>query len=200
MTPITRGFHGKRPKADPSRIPPGQYHERGFPVLSATPTPRVDLSGWTFTIDGAVGSSLSWTWQEFMDLPSETPTVDIHCVTKWSKLDTTWRGVSLDTLLASADTEAEYVTAWSDGGYTTNLPLADLTGGRAWVADEYDGDALAPEHGGPARLLVPHLYFWKSAKWIRGLTLTFDDQPGFWERYGYHNHGDPWLEQRYQGD
>ena len=126
--------------------------------------------------------------------------VDIHCVTKWSKLDTNWRGVSIDTLLASIETEAKYVTAWSDGGYTTNLALEDLTGGRAWVAYEYDGEPLDPEHGGPARLLVPHLYFWKSAKWLRGLRLTRDDKPGFWENYGYHNHGDPWLEQRYRGD
>jgi DMSO/TMAO reductase YedYZ molybdopterin-dependent catalytic subunit len=169
-------------------------------VLSAGPTARVDLSDWTFTIDGALDTALSWTWEEFLALPSETPTVDIHCVTKWSKLDTTWRGVSVDTLLKEAQTEAEYVTAWSDGGYTTNLPLQDLTGGRAWVVYEYNGESLAPEHGGPARLLVPHLYFWKSAKWVRGLTLSFDDQPGFWEQYGYHNHGDPWLEQRYQGD
>jgi DMSO/TMAO reductase YedYZ molybdopterin-dependent catalytic subunit len=200
LAPITRGFHGRRPTADPARIPPGQYLERGFPVLSAGPTPRVDLSDWSFAIDGALDSPRQWTWEEFVALPSETPTVDIHCVTKWSKLDTTWRGVSLDRLLEQAHTEAKYVTAWSDGGYTTNLPLEDLMGGRAWVVYEYNGESLAPEHGGPARLLVPHLYFWKSAKWVRGLTLTLDDQPGFWEQYGYHNHGDPWLEQRYQGD
>jgi DMSO/TMAO reductase YedYZ molybdopterin-dependent catalytic subunit len=127
-------------------------------------------------------------------------TVDIHCVTKWSKLDTTWRGVSLDTVLARVQTEAGFLTAWSDGGYTTNLALEDVRDGRAWVAYEYGGEPLEPEHGGPARLLVPHLYFWKSAKWLRGLTLTVEDQPGFWEGYGYHNHGDPWLEQRYQGD
>ena len=200
LAPITRGFHGRRPTVDPSRIPPGQYLERGFPVLSAGPTPRVDLSAWSFAIDGALQAALSWTWEEFIALPAENPTVDIHCVTKWSKLDTTWRGVSLDTLLEEAHTGAAYVTVWSDGGYTTNLPLEDLTGGRAWVVYEYNGEPLAPEHGGPARLLVPHLYFWKSAKWVRGLTLTLDDQPGFWEQYGYHNHGDPWLEQRYQGD
>ena len=128
------------------------------------------------------------------------PTVDIHCVTKWSKQDTTWKGVSVDTLLEPIETEAEYLTAWCDGGYTTNLPLDDVTGGKAWVAYEYGGEPLHPEHGGPARLLVPHLYFWKSAKWVRGLTLTHDDEPGFWETHGYHNHGDPWLEQRYQGD
>jgi DMSO/TMAO reductase YedYZ molybdopterin-dependent catalytic subunit len=200
MSPISRGFHGRRPAADPSRIPPGQYLTTDFPVLSAGPTPRTDLANWTFTIDGAVNSKVAWSWEELTDLPSETPMVDIHCVTKWSKLDTRWRGVSVDTLLNGIETEAEYLTAWSDGGYTTNLAVRDVTGGQAWVAYEFGGEALEPEHGGPARLLVPHLYFWKSAKWVRGLTLTRRDEPGFWEGYGYHNHGDPWLEQRYQGD
>jgi DMSO/TMAO reductase YedYZ molybdopterin-dependent catalytic subunit len=171
-----------------------------FPVLSAGPTPHTPLDEWSFTIDGAVDEPLSWPWEEFLALPSETVTVDIHCVTKWSKLDTTWRGVSVDTLLEGVATAAEYVTAWSDGGYTTNLALEDVTDGRGWVAYQFEGRPLDPEHGGPARLLVPHLYFWKSAKWVRGLTLTLDDEPGFWETYGYHNHGDPWLEQRYQGD
>ncbi|MCW2953902.1 MAG: sulfite oxidase-like oxidoreductase [Conexibacter sp.] len=200
MAPITRGFLGRRPDVDPTRIPPGQYFERGFPVLSAGPTPRPDLAAWSFTIDGAVGRSASWSWDDFMALPKETFTVDIHCVTKWSKLDTAWGGVSLDTLLDGVETQAEYVTAWSEGGYTTNVPLADLRGGRAWVAYEYDGAPLEPEHGGPARLLVPHLYFWKSAKWVRGLTVTVQDQPGFWEQNGYHNYGDPWREQRYWSD
>jgi DMSO/TMAO reductase YedYZ molybdopterin-dependent catalytic subunit len=200
MSPISRGFHGRRPAADPSRIPPGQYLTTDFPVLSAGPTPRTDLANWTFTIDGAVNGKVAWTWEELTDLPSETPMVDIHCVTKWSKLDTRWRGVSVDTLLEGIETEGEYLTAWSDGGYTTNLALQDVTGGQAWVAYEFGGEALEPEHGGPARLLVPKLYFWKSAKWVRGLTVTRRDEPGFWEGYGYHNHGDPWLEQRYQGD
>jgi DMSO/TMAO reductase YedYZ molybdopterin-dependent catalytic subunit len=200
MAPISRGFHGRRPAADPSRIPPGQYLTTDFPVLSAGPTPRTDLAKWTFTVDGEVSAKAAWSWEELTDLPSETPMVDIHCVTKWSKLDTRWRGVSVDTLLSGIETEAEYLTVWSDGGYTTNLALQDVTGGQAWVAYEFGGEALEPEHGGPARLLVPHLYFWKSAKWVRGLTLTRRDEPGFWEGYGYHNHGDPWLEQRYQGD
>ncbi len=201
MTPISRGFTGRRrPVADASRVPPGQYLTDDFPVLSAGPTPHTPLDEWSFTIDGAVDRSQSWSWAELMALPPETFTVDIHCVTKWSKLDTGWTGVSVDTLLAEIQTPAGYVTAWSDGGYTTNLPLLDVTGGRAWVVYEYDGQPLHPEHGGPARLLVPHLYFWKSAKWVRGLTLTVNDEPGFWENYGYHNHGDPWLEQRYQGD
>jgi DMSO/TMAO reductase YedYZ molybdopterin-dependent catalytic subunit len=169
-------------------------------VLSAGPTPQTPLQEWGFTIRGAVDRPVSWTWAEFVALPAETVTVDIHRVTKWSKLDTNWKGVSVDTLLGAADTEAEYLTAWSDGGYTTNLTIDDVAGGKARVAYEYGGEPLEPEHGGPARLLVPHLYFWKSAKWVRGLTLAPDDEPGFWETYGYHNHGDPWLEQRYQGD
>ncbi len=201
MSPISRGFLGRRRSdADPSRVPPGQYVTHDFPVLSAGPTPHTPLDQWSFTIQGVVDKSASWPWQEFLALPSESLTVDIHCVTKWSKLDTTWKGVSVDTLLEGLDTSAEYLTAYCDGGYTTNLALADVTGGQAWVAYEYAGEPLEPEHGGPARLLVPHLYFWKSAKWVRGLTLTLQDEPGFWENYGYHNHGDPWLEQRYQGD
>jgi DMSO/TMAO reductase YedYZ molybdopterin-dependent catalytic subunit len=181
-------------------VPPGQYVTGDFPVLSAGPTPHTDLEQWTFEVRGAVSSPSVWTWDELRALPSETVTVDIHCVTKWSKLDTEWTGVSLDTLLADVETEAEYVLAFSDGGYTTNLPLEDLTDGKAWIAFEYDGEPLDPEHGGAARLLVPHLYLWKSAKWIRGLELSDDDQPGFWEGYGYHNYGDPWREQRYWGD
>jgi DMSO/TMAO reductase YedYZ molybdopterin-dependent catalytic subunit len=171
-----------------------------FPVLSAGPTPHTPLSEWTFTIRGAVDEPLTWTWDEFRALPSETRTVDIHCVTKWSKLDTVWTGVSLDTLLEPVETSADYVLAFCDGGYTTNLPLEDVTGGKAWIAYEFGGEPLDPEHGGPARLLVPHLYFWKSAKWVRGLELRDNDKPGFWETYGYHNYGDPWKEQRYAGD
>jgi len=121
-------------------------------------------------------------------------------VTTWSKLDTQWTGVSVDTLLAGVATDVQYLTAWCDGGYTTNLPLADVTGGKAWVVHTYDGQPLEPEHGGPARLLVPHLYFWKSAKWLRGLRLTANDEPGFWEQNGYHMYGDPWREQRYWSD
>jgi DMSO/TMAO reductase YedYZ molybdopterin-dependent catalytic subunit len=201
MSPISRGFTGRRRSdADPSRVPPGQYVTQDFPVLSAGPTPHTPLDRWSFTIDGEVEQPVSWTWDEFLALPAETPTTDIHCVTKWSKLDTTWKGVSVDTLLGHVDTAAQYLTAWSDGGYTTNVALEDVTDGKAWVAYEFGGEPLESEHGGPARLLVPHLYFWKSAKWVRGLRLTQDDEPGFWEGYGYHNHGDPWLEQRYQGD
>ena len=201
MAIINRGFRGRKRQTGAGLIPPGQYLVDDFPVLSAGPTPHTDLQRWDFTIIDETGRQAArWTWDEFTALPTETVTVDIHCVTKWSKLATNWTGVSVDTLLEAIETDAEYVIAFADGGYTTNLPLADVTDGQAWVAFDFDGAPLEAEHGGPARLLVPHLYFWKSAKWLRGLTLTADDEPGFWEGYGYHNHGDPWLEQRYQGD
>jgi DMSO/TMAO reductase YedYZ molybdopterin-dependent catalytic subunit len=201
MPPIvSRGFHGKRRDEPRDRVPPGQYLTDGFPVLSAGPTPRTPLDQWTFSIVGELDEPRTWTWEQFRALPSDDVTVDIHCVTKWSKLDTEWEGVSLDTLLDGIDTSAEYAVAYSDGGYTTNLPLEDLVGGKAWIAFGYDGEPLDPEHGGPARLLVPHLYFWKSAKWVRGIALRGDDEPGFWEELGYHIYGDPWLEQRYAGD
>src|SRR6266568_4667572 len=168
---FSRGFRGRRQKSDESgRIPPGQYLERGFPVLSAGPTPHTQLSTWDFSIVGEV------------DHPTH------------------WEGVSVDTLLAQVEYDASYVLAFSDGGYTTNLPLEEVLDGKAWVVDTYEGQPLAPQHGGPARLLVPHLYFWKSAKWVRGLRLIDQDEPGFWESLGYNNHGDPWKEERYQGD
>jgi DMSO/TMAO reductase YedYZ molybdopterin-dependent catalytic subunit len=198
---ISRGFRGKRrDTASSSRVPPGQHVVGDFPVLSAGPTPRVPLTEWTFSIAGEVDEPKRWTWDEFRKLPSETFTVDIHCVTKWSKLDTAWTGVSLDTILEQIETAADYAVAYSDGGYTTNLPVDDLTGRKAWIAFEYDGQPLHPEHGGPARLLVPHLYLWKSAKWVRGISLQNEDEPGFWESNGYHLRGDPWREQRYWGD
>ncbi|MDX6539310.1 MAG: hypothetical protein QOI71_920 [Gaiellales bacterium] len=201
MTFISRGFHRRQAEPDQEgRVPPGQYLTRDFPVLSAGPTSRRLLESWSFSIEGEIDEPRRWTWDELRTLPSENITRDIHCVTKWSKLDTHWEGVSLDALLANVETKAEFVMAFSDGGYTTNLPLADVTGGKAWLAFAYDGAPLAPEHGGPARLLVPHLYFWKSAKWVRGLRLLLEDQPGFWEGYGYHDYGDPWREQRYRGD
>jgi len=201
MAIVSRGFRGRpRRDVDPARIPPGQYVVDDFPVLSAGATPRTALDEWSFTISGEVDEPVSWSWEELIALPAETFTADIHCVTKWSKLDTTWKGVSVDTLLEGVDTEADYLTAWCDGDYTTNLAVEDVTGGRAWIAYEYGDEPLEPEHGGPARLLVPHLYLWKSAKWVRGLTLTADDEPGFWEAAGYHNRGDPWQEQRYWSD
>ncbi len=202
MSPISRGFHGRRSEeaAAPGRVPPGQYVTHDFPVLSAGPTPHVPTQAWTFSIRQAGEVVKSWTWQEMRALPAETVTADIHCVTRWSKLDTQWEAVSIDTLLEQAAAEAAFVLAFSDGGYSTNLPIDDVTGGRAWLAFGYDGEPLDPEHGGPARLLVPHLYFWKSAKWVRGLELLDQDEPGFWETYGYHMYGDPWREQRYAGD
>jgi DMSO/TMAO reductase YedYZ molybdopterin-dependent catalytic subunit len=201
MPPISRGFKGRRrPDVDTTRLPPGQYLTPDFPVLTAGPTPHTPLEEWSLTIDGAVDGARTWSWSELLELPSETFTTDIHCVTKWSKFDTGWTGVSVDTLLADVATEAEFLSAWCDGDYTTNLALEDVTDGKAWVVHTYDGEPLEPEHGGPARLLVPHLYFWKSAKWVRRLTLLLDDEPGFWEAAGYHNRGDPWREQRYWGD
>ncbi|MBV9279364.1 MAG: sulfite oxidase-like oxidoreductase [Chloroflexi bacterium] len=198
---ISRGFRRRRREDDEGgRLPPGQYTVKNFPVLSAGPTPHTPLARWDFSIEGDVDQPKRWTWDEFRALPRETITRDIHCVTRWSRFDTEWEGVSVDTLLDSVEHGASFVVAFCDGGYTTNLPLEDVTGGKAWVVDTYDGEPLEPEHGGPARLLVPHLYFWKSAKWVRGLRLLDEDEPGFWETLGYHNRGDPWLEQRYWGD
>jgi DMSO/TMAO reductase YedYZ molybdopterin-dependent catalytic subunit len=201
MGHVSRGFRGKRKEErDDSRLPPGQYLVEGFPVLSAGPTPYTPLEEWTFSIAGDVSEPKTWSWEEFRALPSESIRTDIHCVTKWSKLDTSWEGVSIDTLLEDVEHDATHVLARCDGGYTTNLPLEDLVDGQAWIAFAYDGEPLEPEHGGPSRLLVPHLYFWKSAKWIRELRLMDGDEPGFWETYGYHMYGDPWREQRYSGD
>jgi DMSO/TMAO reductase YedYZ molybdopterin-dependent catalytic subunit len=201
MTFISRGFRGRRrPDVPAGRLPPGQYLVDGFPVLSAGPTPRTPLEEWDFSIVGEVAEPKRWTWEEFRSLPTEAVTTDIHCVTKWSKLDTVWEGVSIDTLLAAVEHDASFATAFCDGGYTTNVPLEDLVDGKAWIAFAYGGEPLEPEHGGPARLLVPHLYFWKSAKWVRGLRLMEEDEPGFWEALGYHMYGDPWREQRYSGD
>ena len=201
MSFVSRGFTGRRQRdADAARVPPGQYVTTDYPVLSAGPTPHTPLEQWDFMITGELDEPRRWTWEELRSLPSEEITRDIHCVTKWSKLDTVWRGVSVDTLLADIETSAEYVLQTADGAYTTNLPLEDVTGGKAWLVYEYDGEPLEAEHGGPARMLVPHLYFWKSAKWVRGLELRTVDEPGFWEGYGYHNCGDPWREQRYAGD
>ena len=198
---FTRGFKGRRAR-DP-RLPPGQYDAgNDWPVLTAEATPNLSTDKWTFEIEGLVGKPVTWTWAEIMALPTSDFMGDIHCVTTWSKLGVRFRGVSVDTLLEAAQPlpSASYVLASSTTGYTTNLPLADVTNGQAWVVWEYDGKPLARDHGGPARLLVPHLYFWKSAKWVSGLKLLDHDEPGFWEQNGYHDRGDPWKEQRYQGD
>ena len=201
--PITRGFLGKRRTERPDRLPPGQYDTgSSWPTLTAEATPRLDVGTWTMTVDGLVDRPQSWTWDEVHALPGSTYVGDIHCVTTWSKFDMTFAGVSVDTLLEAAgpQPEARFVMAHSTTGYTTNLPLADVTGAKAWVVWEVDGKPLPTGHGGPVRLLVPHLYFWKSAKWVTRLELMARDRPGFWEQNGYHDRGDPWLEQRYQGD
>jgi DMSO/TMAO reductase YedYZ molybdopterin-dependent catalytic subunit/ferredoxin-NADP reductase len=194
---ISRGFTGRGGTVNP-RLPPGQYAERGFPVMSVAPTPTVRTTTWRFTITTETGEERSWDWDQFRSLPADDITTDLHCVTNWSKLDTKWRGVSLDTLLGDLDTSATYVMAEGADGYTANLPLADLRGGQAWIVYSYDGGPIAPEHGGPARLLIPHLYLWKSAKWLTGLRLMREDERGFWEDLGYHDYGDPWREQRYR--
>lgn len=193
---VSPGFTG-RPRKQSVELPPGQYLTHDFPVLSAGPTPRIDTERWEFTITTESGDRRRWNWRALHELPIETVRTDLHCVTRWSKLGTTWRGVSMDGLLADVDTSAQFAMATCYGGYTTNLPLTDLLDGKAWIVFEYDGAPLHPEHGGPARLLVPHLYLWKSAKWIAGLRLMDRDAPGFWEGLGYHDRGDPWLEQRY---
>ena len=201
--PVTRGFFRRRPEGPAGRLPPGQYDVGGgWPVLTAEATPKVDLDSWTIRVDGLVDRPTTWTWQEVQQLPRSTYTGDIHCVTTWSKFDVAVSGISVDDLLTAAGPkpEAAFVMAHSSTGYTTNLPLSDVTDGKAWIVWEYGGKPLAREHGGPVRMLVPHLYFWKSAKWISRLELMREDQPGFWERNGYHDRGDPWREQRYQGD
>jgi DMSO/TMAO reductase YedYZ molybdopterin-dependent catalytic subunit len=199
---ISRGFSGHRrtPAELAARLPPGQYFESGFPVLTAGPTPDVHTETWRLRIDGMVAKQQEWTWEQFAQLPFESVPCDIHCVTKWSKLGTSFGGVSLDTLLPPAEPLAAYAMIWSYGGYTTNLAIDDLTGGKAWVVTEHEGEPLPRQHGGPARLLVPHLYFWKSAKWVAGLRVMDHNEPGFWEMNGYHIRGDPWKEQRYWND
>lgn len=193
---ISSGFHGKNRTGNPA-LPPGQYETGSFPVLTAGPAPYVARADWEFFITTETGQRRAWSWDEFLALPQVEIRTDIHCVTSWSKLGTLWRGVSLDTLFGDVETSSEFTTVHSFGGYTTNVPLQDLLEGQAWVAWEFDGEPLERAHGGPARLLVPHLYFWKSAKWINGIELMPHDVPGFWESNGYHIYGDPWREERY---
>ncbi|WIX83660.1 sulfite oxidase-like oxidoreductase [Amycolatopsis carbonis] len=199
----TRGFIGRQRSSRDPRLPPGQYDAgKDWPVLHAEATPSIDTANWTFTIDGLVDTPTSWTWDEIHALEPDRYEGAIHCVTTWSKFGMTFDGVSIDTLLeiTGVRDEAAYVMARSHTGYTTNLPIEDVVDGRAWVVWDVNGAPLDDIHGGPARLLVPHLYFWKSAKWVSGLKFMAEDEQGFWERNGYHDHGDPWLEQRYQGD
>lgn len=196
MSFITRGFSGRNRERD-ERLPPGQTLVEDWPVLSAGVTPQIDPEDWSFEITDETGTEHTWNWDQMQALGLEDITVDIHCVTHWSKLGMSWRGVSLDKVFENVESQYDYVMAHSYGGYTTNVPLEDLLDGKAWIAFEADGEPLDPEHGGPVRLLVPHLYFWKSAKWLRGMTMMPTDDPGFWEQSGYHIHGDPWLEERY---
>ncbi|MDM7885544.1 MULTISPECIES: molybdopterin-dependent oxidoreductase [Curtobacterium] len=196
MATFTRGFGGRRDDRDDPRIPPGQTLVRDWPVLSAGATPDIAPADWSFSIR-TEGGLHTWTWDEVHALGVEDVTVDIHCVTHWTKLDMPWRGVPLDRLFAQVETSLDFCTVHSFGGYTTNVPRDELLGGRSWIAFEADGEPLTPEHGGPARLLVPHLYFWKSAKWVRGIVMQAEDEPGFWENAGYNMHGDPWKEERY---
>jgi DMSO/TMAO reductase YedYZ molybdopterin-dependent catalytic subunit len=201
--PVTRGFFEPDAKNHVDRLPPGQYDVGGgWPVLTAEASPTVDLARWRLAVDGLVERPMTWSWDEVHALPRSTYFGDIHCVTAWSKFDISFSGVSVDEFLSAARPlpSARFVIAHSSTGYTTNLPLTDLSDGKAWIAWEVDGKPLPRQHGGPARLLVPHLYFWKSAKWVSRLELVTEDRPGFWERNGYHDRGDPWLEQRYQGD
>lgn len=200
---VTRGFGGRRPSADVAeRLPPGQFLTEDFPVLSAGPTPRVDLATWKFTLKVRAQPAKAWNWQEFSALPQSKMTRDIHCVTAWSKFDTAWEGVLIDDILADAGIEPPtgFTLVHGYDGYDTNVPTADLIGGKAMVALKYEGKPIPAEHGGPARLLVPHLYFWKSAKWVNGLQFTDTDTLGFWELRGYHRYGDPFREQRYTDD
>jgi len=193
------GFLGRRREHD-DRVPPGQYVTHDFPVLTAGPTEVVPSDRWQLTVsDGTTSETFDWDALHALGL--QTLTTDIHCVTHWSKLGTTWRGVPVPTLLEAAGVDdLPYALVTSYGGYTTNVPLEDLVDRDAMVAVEFEGEPLRPEHGGPVRLLVPHLYFWKSAKWLTRIELLDYDHPGFWEVAGYHNHGDPFLEQRYHGD
>jgi DMSO/TMAO reductase YedYZ molybdopterin-dependent catalytic subunit len=199
----TRGFTG-RPKPDGpgGRVPPGQHLVQDFPVLSAGPTPKIAREDWSFTLKAGPRPIKTWDWAAFNALPRTTLIRDIHCVTTWSKLDTRWEGVLVDDILKDAEIEppTPFTLAYTFDGYSTNVPWADLTRDKAMVALTYDGEPLEADHGGPARLLVPHLYLWKSAKWISGLQFTARDEAGFWELRGYHNHGDPWREQRFRGD
>ena len=201
--PISRGFRGRRPEAHTERIPPGQHLTSDFPVLSAGPTPHTDLESWSFSLYDGDTVLAEWSWVDFEALRQTSVKLDIHCVTTWSKLDTQWQGVTIDTLFDAAGLSqppTSFTMISSDGDYRTNIPIEDLIGGKAMVATRYEDNPLAPEHGGPARLLVPHLYFWKSAKWVRRLQFIARDKPGFWEELGYHMYGDPWREERYAGD
>ena len=187
---------------DEARLPPGQYHTKRFPVLHAGSVPDVDLDAWDFTIDGLVADEMRWDWQQFMELPTISTIADIHCVTKWTKFDTSWDGVSVREIWDRIDPapNATHVMVHAYHGFTANLPVEDFLAEGNLFAHTFDGEPLELNHGYPLRLVVPHLYFWKSVKWVRGFTVMDHDEPGFWERNGYHMYGDPFKEQRYWGD
>ena len=181
------------------RIPPGQKVTERWPIFTYGSTPRIDPKEWKFIVAGAVEEEMAFTWEELSALPQAAVVTDVHCVTGWTKLDNEWRGVPFREMarLVLPKPEAQHVMAHCYGGYTTNIPLTDLMRDDVLLAHTHNGQPLAPEHGGPLRLVIPHLYFWKSAKWLRGLLFIPDERPGFWEQYGYHIRGDPWKEERY---
>ena len=181
------------------RIPPNQAATRKFPVMTAGKTPDIDTANWSFAIKSGPRTLASWSWAEFNALPQTRWRGDIHCVTRWSKFDTEWQGVLIDHLLAAAGIEApsQFTLFTGHEGYSTNLLLSDIVDGQAMIATQFDGRPLEREHGGPARLLVPQLYFWKSAKWVKSMQFTAKEESGFWELRGYHQRGDPWSEERY---
>lgn len=186
----------------PDRLPPGQYHTKRFPVLQAGSIPKVDLSTWDFVIDGLVAEPKRWVWDDMSAMVRASMTADIHCVTKWSKFDTEWTGIPVRQIwnLIDPSPDARFVMVNAYHGFTANLPLDDFLAETSMFATAFGGEPLTLDHGYPMRLVVPHLYFWKSVKWVRGFTVTADDAPGFWERNGYHMYGDPFQEQRYWGD
>jgi DMSO/TMAO reductase YedYZ molybdopterin-dependent catalytic subunit len=187
---------------DPARIPPGQYLTERFPVLHAGVVPRVDLASWDFRVEGLVERPVRWSYGDIRSMTPVTRTFDIHCVTKWSRLDTEWEGVAVREVMAGVTLrpEASFVLVLAEHGFTANLPLGDFLREENLFAYRYGGEELEPDHGWPLRLVVPHLYFWKSVKWVRGVRFLDHDEPGFWERNGYHMYGDPFREQRYWGD
>ena len=186
------------PRQEP-RLPPGQVKTDKWPVLHYGSVPKVDLATWDLTVDGLVERPLKWNWEEFQKLPRLKVHSDIHCVTRWSRYDNLWDGVSIREVMALAGvkSEARFVIIHAEQGFTTNLPLAELAQDDVLLADKHDGEALTPDHGWPLRLVVPRRYFWKSAKWVRRLEFSVRDAPGFWERNGYHNEADPWREERF---
>lgn len=206
ITPRAFGERGRRRAQrlgiDPARLPPGQSPTEKFPVMTIGATPDLDTATWSFSVHGLVAEPFALRWEALLALPQVELTTDLHCVTRWSKFGTTWAGVRVADLLARARPRpgATHVLVHAHGGYTTNLPLDALTGDDALIAHTFDGRPLERDHGGPARLLVPRRYLWKSAKWVSAIELLDHDEPGLWERNGYHNDGDPWAEERHAAD